>query len=371
MGSLGGRAGVARPRSAAAGAGVAPRVGTWMKRMAPITEGVCEVEEEEVGGATASTSDDLSDPGGRCRSPDRARLGDPFELKACAERAADVVGALGDGSRSQRRELVEWLLDAAPELALSRHGCRVVQKALEVAAACDRDALAERLGGCVMELCRSPHGNHVLARLVEVTPSASIGFVVAELAGQGAAVARHQFGSRVLERLIEHCSEAQVLELMRKVGAEIPALCQHRYGNFVVQRLLEYGSGPCRSRVLEQMLPQVPALAMHRIGCHVVQRALACGDAAGRRAVAAAMLGAGRPHSIVEAACDPSGSIVVQELLTLRPHGLEVWLRLAEGLPLLLQSQAGRQLAGRLGPPIAISAEGPGGDGHCLAAAAA
>merc|ERR1719191_2367681 len=100
-------------------------------------------------------------------------------------------------------------------LANSSEGCRVVQKAWEVAKGSEQNLLREALKGRVMEAVKSPHANHVLQKCIEVAPAAQLGFVIEEMRGQAAMTAKHRFGCRILERLIEHhCSELSTSALM-------------------------------------------------------------------------------------------------------------------------------------------------------------
>lgn len=241
-------------------------------------------------------------------------LGDPLRLAADAAKAEEVVARLDGGGHAERRRLVAWLLGVVPALALSRHGCWVVQKALEVSDAPDRNALLARLEASVGDLYRSKHGNFVLTRLIELVPSASVGFVLAALEGQGAEAARNRFGCRVLEQLLAHCSASQLDGLVAEVVEEADDLAQHPFGNFVVQAMLEYGPVVGRCRLLGALLPNVPLFASHRVASHVVQKAIRWSGAEGQQLIIECLLSAQSPHSLIDIACCRSGSFTVAEL---------------------------------------------------------
>mmetsp|Transcript_94634 Transcript_94634/g.294673 ORF Transcript_94634/g.294673 Transcript_94634/m.294673 type:complete len:374 (-) Transcript_94634:54-1175(-) len=330
--------------------GRAPQVGAWTKRLPPVFE-VDEEDENDVclkpcglHGAPPAPPPLLA-PAGVEEEP----LGDPLELREDADRADEAMARLACSSRTERRRIVAWLSEASQALALSKHGCRVVQKALDVAEGPCRAALAARLQPCVDELYRSPHGNHVLSKMVEVLPAASMGFAIAEFSGQAVTVAQHRFGSRVLERLIEHCSEAQIHGLAEEISGQADSLSQHPYGNFVVQHLLEYGSPECQACILQRLLPSLPQLATHRIASRVVQRLLDCCGEQGRDAVGGALLRAERPYSIVDVAGNRFGALVAEELAGVQGRGDEARARLSQGLAELCKSKSGRRVLGRFG----------------------
>merc|ERR1712039_887699 len=115
----------------------------------------------------------------------------------------------------KNREIFEWMRGNLQALAISKCGCRVVQKLLEVLGREDRDMLVGELVSSTVDLYESPWGNHVLTKVVEVMPSASLGPIVEQIEHKGyRVVARHKFGCRVLERLIEHATEKEMGSLL-------------------------------------------------------------------------------------------------------------------------------------------------------------
>lgn len=237
----------------------------------------------------------------------------PEEIGENQERSEKLMAMLENPDQLKKKQLVAWLSKSAMPLALSKHGTRVIQKALEVASSADRDALVAALGPFVEQLYDSPHGNYVLTKIVEVMPSAAIGFLIAQLMGKGPAVARHRFGCRVLERLIEHCDQSQIGELIDEIVLESGSLCHHNYGNFVVQHLIEH-SPTHRSAILANMLEKLPELASHRTASHAVQKILDCSGKDGQFAIVAKLLEAESPHTLAEISCNRYGSFVVEQI---------------------------------------------------------
>lgn len=280
--------------------------------------------------------------------------GEPGDLAEGAMQSCEILSRLEDADHAEVQEIVDWLRGHVLALALSKHGCRVVQKALEVADCTARDGLFAELEPHVVELYDSPHGNHVLTKVVEILPTAALRTVIGQLQAQGpAVVAKHRFGCRVLERLIEHCSEAEIGELVDQIVAQSEMLCRHTYGNFVVQHLLEQGSLARRRGILNQLIPVLPYLAMHRTASHVVQRAVAYSDQESLHQLVNALLYGQTPHSFLEVACSHYGSFVLYQLTDLRArsplHFGVVHQALATNVDALVQTDYGMRVAEHFG----------------------
>jgi len=200
----------------------------------------------------------------------RDRAADGFDMDAVDE-AVDILGA---GDEAKRNGALKLLLGSVWQLANSQQGCRSVQKALVVANATDKAALATELEGHVWEASKSPNGNYVLQKCIELLPPERVQFIVEELGGHGVPAARHRFGVRVLQRLIEHCPASQTEQLVVEVLSDAARLCRHPFGNFFLQHLLEYGTPRQRGQVVDVLLPEIVNLSRHRIASNVVGCAL-------------------------------------------------------------------------------------------------
>lgn len=353
-------------------AGLQLQVGTWIRCMPALPETAGDADPDE---ADLAESEESSEEGDTPASPRDGspkpfqELGDPLELAQSQELSSKFVARLESASRAEQTQLVEWLMEAVRPLALSRPGCRVVQKALEVAGGRGRDKLVAELGQLTVELYESPNGNHVLTKVVEVVPSASLGLVIHQLQEKGATVvARHRFGCRVLERLIEHCSERESKVLMDQIVASAEMLARHQYGNFVVQHLLEHGTKEQRNGILERLMHALPRLAMHRTASHVVQRLLDYCDQERQRLIVESLLRANAPAGLVEVACSRYGSFVAEQLATIGASRDMIRDRLAAHIDILGRSQFGWRVAERFGlelpeglapPPLEAAADEP------------
>jgi hypothetical protein len=268
--------------------------------------------------------------------------GNPLELAENQDLCSDVIRRLEEGDEVARLSVVLWFHKVTVQLALSKSGCRVVQKALEVTGGSDRELIIAQLKDNIKELYASPHGNYVLSRAIEVLPASRTTFISSALVGQAVTVSKHKFGCRVLCRLIEHCTEAEIRSLLDEIVAEADMLAHHVYGNFVVQTTLEHGTDARRKAILSQVLPGFSALASHRTGSLVAQRVLDYCDVESQNLALSALLYAEGENSVVEVARSHYGSYVLEQLAGMQqrqPVVSDIAQVLANNLDYLATSQ--------------------------------
>eukprot|EP00746_Dinoflagellata_sp_MGD_P155883 gnl/MRDRNA2_/MRDRNA2_85598_c0_seq1.p1 gnl/MRDRNA2_/MRDRNA2_85598_c0~~gnl/MRDRNA2_/MRDRNA2_85598_c0_seq1.p1 ORF type:complete len:518 (+),score=109.85 gnl/MRDRNA2_/MRDRNA2_85598_c0_seq1:86-1639(+) len=289
-------------------------------------------------------------------------VGDPHILALNHDLANEATELLESGTREQKGELLQWLMPATLDLAMSAPGCRVVQAAVEVAGGEHRSLMTKYMHGHVAELLDSPHGNHVLQKCIEVLPPDIVQFILEELSAfsdPGLSIARHRFGCRILERLLEHCPAEQTRDLAEGVIENAYVLCRHPFGNYVVQHVLEYGTLHQKNSVVEQLLQGgVMQLAMHRVASNVIERALVECTAEGRRALVEQLVV--EPSATLAMASSRYGSFIAQRLLEAPPSPQrdELWQQLSEGLEILKASKHGQQLCKTIAPEEAETASG-------------
>eukprot|EP00929_Paragymnodinium_shiwhaense_P073661 TRINITY_DN37620_c0_g1_i1.p1 TRINITY_DN37620_c0_g1~~TRINITY_DN37620_c0_g1_i1.p1 ORF type:complete len:686 (-),score=129.74 TRINITY_DN37620_c0_g1_i1:125-2182(-) len=228
------------------------------------------------------------------------------------KRVDDIVAQLANGGAEVRSRVLDRVVTSLWPLASQPGGCRVVQKALEVADAPVRLSVAQQLQGHVLEAVASPHANHVLQKCIVMLPAEQVSFILEELKGNAATVARHRYGCRVIERLIEHSSQEDVKPLVDEVLSGTDKLCRHAFGNFVIQHILEHGTDHQRQGVAAVLCQDAVRFAKHRVASHVVKAALQhCGTGEREKLVQALTAD---PVELSELAHHHCGSFVVREL---------------------------------------------------------
>lgn len=274
----------------------------------------------------------------------------PLVLCEDKELSQKMVERLKEAGEEERRQLIAWLLQAAPELALQGPSTRVIQEALQVAdgQGKGREQLVRELEPHLMELMNSPHGNHVLTKIIEIMPPTSLKGLLDGLQKQDAIeISQHRFGCRVMERLIEHCPEYLIKDIIDKVVEKAESLAKHKYGNFVIQHLLEHGAPYRRACILQQLLQFIPSLAIHRSASHVVQRALEYSSEDWQRKIVETLLqspGGQETPTLTQVACSRYGSFVTEQLVDMDHQGL-VRERLAYSVGQLETSEFGYRVA--------------------------
>jgi len=163
------------------------------------------------------------------------------EAESIARHCAELTAQLELDSESQKSAVLS-LRGSVWKYSKDKVGCRVVQKAFDVAPRPLADELVIELHGHVREAIDSPHANYVIQHIVDVLPIGPTAFVAEEIIGLAAAQARHRYGCRVLIRLLEHSAGLVGTErLVDELMGEASALARHSFGHFVLQAVLEHG----------------------------------------------------------------------------------------------------------------------------------
>lgn len=299
-------------------------------------------------------------------------FGNPRELVENADKCNEVIALMDSGSSRDRHQMggqvADWLVEVAHSVALSPHGCRVIQKVLGAGGGLPLEKLVASLAAHTKELYESPNGNHVLARICEVMPGSALCPIISQLMDPGPnkdrgpkLVARHRFGCRILERLIEHCPEPAIRELLDEVMDDSVALSRHPFGNFVIQHIIEHGSTKQKDKVMKQLIPVMSALAMHRTASHVVQRALDYSEEAQKQAVVEALVRAPAGPSLLDVSCNRYGAFVLEQIASVHsPLVLELQNYIKEHLDAISVSNHGRRVAEAFG--IGVETQEAGDD---------
>jgi hypothetical protein len=182
---------------------------------------------------------------------------------------------------------LDWLTKFVWELALTRSGTYILQRAVEVCNPDTKKVVLSALCGNVWAACTSPHANYTLQVCMTKLPADMWrDFILRELEGHFGEAAKHVFGCRVLQRLIEHIGPKDLAPLVKEVitnHAVLRDVVHHKFGNYVVQHVLEYDTeaGMQQHRVVEEMCRvdeerslSIYELAKHRVASNVVDQAL-------------------------------------------------------------------------------------------------
>ncbi|CAK0896314.1 unnamed protein product [Prorocentrum cordatum] len=267
--------------------------------------------------------------------------------RGCSGRAGDREAAVQqnncqrlleglDAGGPARASALASLLGEVRRLAADPAGCRVVQRALEVADHVSAAELVQDLHGHVRDLI-------------------SVDFVARELRGCAAETARHRYGCRVVIRLIEHCADtlanAGRAALVEELLAEVAGLCRHALGHHVIKAIVEHAHPVQQQRVLAFLCAGAADKARNHYHCYVVEAALDICAAEHAEPLALALVGSTQANviSLSQARC---GCNVLRALLR-RPGAASQKARavLATAAHRLRQSPDGQRLLRDAGLP--------------------
>ena len=177
------------------------------------------------------------------------------------------------GSPEQRMGIITSLRGHALELSCKMYGCRVIQKAFEMADGAGKMQLIEEFHDDVEKLVHDQNGNHVIQRCIQtVRPLSSIRFILAPFKGNIAALSRHPFGCRVVQRILENFSGTEEDSwVLREVVDNVDKLIEDQYGNYVVQHVLEHGDYNDKVVVAELVKKDILRLCRHKFGSNIVE----------------------------------------------------------------------------------------------------
>merc|ERR1719498_2360295 len=92
----------------------------------------CTGAEKTSQDVAEDADESTADPALDCIPDDILALGNPQQILVNGELAATVEALLENSSRAKCAAIINWMLPAVVELALSANGTRIIQKALEV-----------------------------------------------------------------------------------------------------------------------------------------------------------------------------------------------------------------------------------------------
>merc|ERR1719487_2521430 len=100
-----------------------------------------------------------------------------------------------------------------------------------------------------------------------------------------------------------HFSESQMVDLLTEIVVKTVELSRDPCGSAVIKNLLEYASMECRADIIRRLIPEAVLMSMHRTASRVVEKAFNCCNDIEQKLIAAALLEAKSPLSVVDIAC--------------------------------------------------------------------
>lgn len=200
-------------------------------------------------------------------------------------------------------------------LCKDQHGCRFLQRQLDVPDAGARDVAATLIFNeiylRVVELMTDPFGNYLIQKLLENVRDDQRLILVKNALPEFVRVALDPHGTRALQKLVECIRTPEESRLLvALLTPHVVALLRDLNGNHVVQKCLQRLAPPQNQFIFDAVAAHCSEVATHRHGCCVLQRCLDHGDAQQRRQLSLKVA-----ENATNLLLDPFGNYVVQYVL--------------------------------------------------------
>jgi len=171
--------------------------------------------------------------------------------------------------------LVSRIAALAQQLARDKHGCRVLQKAIEVCSTEEQlGVIASALRGRVVELSEHPMGNFVVQRCVELMPADCRVMFLKEMESHIVEASVHSYACRVVQRFLENCSIEETEQAVAALLRHTRTLCHDQFGNNVVRVLLLRGPVHVQRHILCTIQKHLMEFARCRSSSLVLEKGL-------------------------------------------------------------------------------------------------
>lgn len=205
-----------------------------------------------------------------------------------------IQNFLQHGSNEQRVLVCASLRGQMMRMSLQAHGCRVVQRALDVLSVETRNELVAELLSTTPKIIRcakDAHATHVLQKatiLLQEDKSKEIASkgresgkllekIESAVADDVLILAVHPNACRLVQRVLGKCdvnSSTNIANILSIVVASYHALAIDQHGNFILQHILDNGNEKQAASVQAFVCSRVLELAQHKFGSHLVEKCL-------------------------------------------------------------------------------------------------
>ncbi|KAH3665631.1 hypothetical protein OGAPHI_003819 [Ogataea philodendri] len=224
-----------------------------------------------------------------------------------------------DASRFLNASLDDFVNDIY-FLCKDQHGCRFLQRQLEIGGSEAATKIFNEIQLNVIELMVDPFGNYLIQKLLEKVNDEQRTTLFKNASAQFVRIALDAHGTRALQKLVE-CTKTQVEcdVIVQALSSYVVLLSRDLNGNHVVQKCLQKLPPASCDFIFDAACDNCVKIAKHRHGCCVLQR---CFDHGTSEQCERLALQVGR--HCVELSTDPYGNYVVQYVLSMEENRLRV-----------------------------------------------
>ncbi|SCU87472.1 LAMI_0D06194g1_1 [Lachancea mirantina] len=197
-------------------------------------------------------------------------------------------------------------------LCKDQHGCRFLQRQLDIDGTKAATSIFEEVKEHVVELMTDSFGNYLIQKLLERVSDEQRLTLVKSSAQSFVEVSLDPHGTRALQKLVEciNCEEEAKL-IVDSLSGSVAELSRDLNGNHVVQKCLQKLNANDTQFIFDAACHDCVKIATHRHGCCVLQRCLDHSSKEQSRQLCENVV-----SNVDLLATDPFGNYVIQYILT-------------------------------------------------------
>ncbi|KAI0462279.1 hypothetical protein LJB42_004367 [Komagataella kurtzmanii] len=197
-------------------------------------------------------------------------------------------------------------------LCKDQHGCRFLQKQLDIGGKNAATMIFNETYLSVIELMSDPFGNYLIQKLLDKVSVDQRITLVRNASPKFVRIALDPHGTRALQKLVECIDTEEESEIIiDALSSHVVSLSRDLNGNHVVQKCLQKLSSKDCQFIFDAACDHCVEIATHRHGCCVLQR---CLDHGSKEQCYALSLEVSR--NCIPLSFDPFGNYVVQYVLS-------------------------------------------------------
>jgi hypothetical protein len=178
-----------------------------------------------------------------------------------------------DSSRFDNAKLDDFI-GQIYSLCKDQHGCRFLQKQLDIDAA-NATPIFEETQMHIVELMIDPFGNYLVQKLLEKVNDEERITLVKNATPEFISIALDPHGTRALQKLVEFVnSEVEAKLIVKALSNDVVLLSRDLNGNHVIQKCLHRLKPEDSQFIFDAADEHCLEIATHRHGCCVLQRCL-------------------------------------------------------------------------------------------------
>lgn len=145
------------------------------------------------------------------------------------------------GTKKQREEIFEIIMNNFQSLCFDVYGCRVVQFVMDSLTPSKQERILLELTNKVVIFARDQFGHHILNKCFSshvFVPKEDLNFIVNEFSNNIGSECDHQYSCRVFQEILEYGTVLQKVLILDEILPAMALIAQNRYGNYVLQSTL-------------------------------------------------------------------------------------------------------------------------------------